>query len=555
MAPAAAAQSCGFDAASTWARLVVPSFSDCFFIFLFVWLFLAGPHGWDALLGDADIGWHLRTGEWILANHAVPSHDLFSFTRAGAPWFAWEWLSDIVFALLFRAASFKGVLLLTGLVIGIYSTIVLRHAFWRGANAMVALPLTLLGVGSSTVHFLARPHVFTLLFMASAMWLVEADRKRATPWLWALIPLSALWVNLHGGFFMFLACSGVVAAGSAVETWLGAGSWRSAQRYALLFAGCAAASVVNPYGIELHKHVLAYLSSDWIRNNIQEFLAPTFRSEGQRQFELVLLLGLLTVAPLLRKRRITEALLILFLAHSSLTSLRHATIFCVVAIPIMAEEISSMWRGIAMNMPRKSLTSMLNTLGADLAKPFRRSSLWPAAMAVAVAMAPIAWPQDFPKALFPTALVSRHAERLQAARVLTTDQWGDYLIFRFYPRERVYIDGRSDFYGEQLGNEYLHVLQLAPDWEKKMAQRRFDAVMLPPSWPLVQMLKSDAKWRIAEDTGAAVLFFRRGAEGDAARASGSPRASLVLKKTRADANENLQSRRSLYTGDRRNERG
>jgi hypothetical protein len=184
----------------------VPSFSDCVFIALFVWLFLAGPHGWDSLLGDADIGWHIRAGEWILDNHTVPTHDLFSFSKPGAPWFAWEWLSDVIFALLFRVSGFKGVVLLAGAVIGIYSTVVLRHTFWRGANAMIALPLVLLGVGSSTVHFLARPHVFTFLFLAVAFWLIEADRRRTTRYLWLLIPLTVLWVNLHGGVFMFLAC-------------------------------------------------------------------------------------------------------------------------------------------------------------------------------------------------------------------------------------------------------------------------------------------------------------------------------------------------------------
>ncbi len=161
-------------------------------------------------------------------NHTVPTHDLFSFSKPGAPWFAWEWLSDVIFALLFRVSGFKGVVLLAGAIIGIYSTIVLRHTFWRGANAMIALPLVLLGVGSSSVHFLARPHVFTFLFLAVAFWLIDADRRRTTRHLWLLIPLTVLWVNLHGGVFMFLACLGLLVLGSAGEVWLSRKSqdWR-----------------------------------------------------------------------------------------------------------------------------------------------------------------------------------------------------------------------------------------------------------------------------------------------------------------------------------------
>ena len=539
-----------FAPTSFWARALTPSFSDCFFIFLFVWLFLAGPQGWNALLADADIGWHIRTGQWILANHAVPTHDLFSFSKAGAPWFAWEWLSDVIFASLFGAAGMKGVLLVTGIVLASYSTIVVRHAFWRGANAMVALPLALLGVGSSTVHFLARPHIFTLLLLASSLWLVELDRRRPTRWIWVLIPLTVVWINLHGGFFMFMACLAVIAIGAAVEAMLGSGSvrearWATVRRYIILLAGCGAASLVNPYGINLHKHIAEYLSSDWIRNNIQEFMAPTFRTEGQRQFEIVLIIGLLVVAPLLRKRRIADALLILFLAHSSLMSVRHATIFCLACVPLIAEEISCQWSALSTRMPRKSILATLHSMGSDLAKPFRRSTAWIPVTLLIVALAPLSWPTDFPKVVFPTDLVNQHAGLLQSSRVLTTDQWADYLIFRFYPRQKVYVDGRSDFYGEQLGNEYLHLLQLAPGWEQTLARRGFDAVLLPPHWPLVQMLKSSPQWRVEADTTTAVLFLRRADSSSVAGVNASPTGSFVLKNTRTEPNENLQQRRSL----------
>lgn len=533
-----------------WGRVLVPSFSDCFFIAMFVWLFLSGAHGWDSLLGDADIGWHIRTGDWILANHRVPTTDLFSFTKSGAPWYAWEWLSDVIFALLFRAAGFKGVVLCAGVIIGVYATIMLRYTFWRGANAMIALPLVLLGVGSSTVHFLARPHVFTFLFLAISLWLIERDRRSHTRYLWLLIPLTVVWVNLHGGFFIFLACLGLLVAGSMVEAWLGAPQWGSVRRYAILFAGCAAASLINPYGISLHTHIASYLQSDWIRNNVQEFQAPTFRTEGQFQFELVLILGLLTVTLLLRQRRITEAFWILFLAHSALTSLRHAPLFCLLAVPLVAGELSSVWNRAAVKLRRSSVLATVHTLGADLALPFQRSGIWIPLTILIVLLAPLPWPSDFPKEIFPAAVVARNSNYLETGRVLTTDQWGDYLIFHYYPRLKVYVDGRSDFYGEPLGKEYLHVLQLSSDWQKIFERRGFDTVLLPPDWPLVQMLKRSSDWRMVEDTGKVTLFVRR----DGVREGHSPTRAFVLKKTRHEANENLQTHRSLYTGDHRDAR-
>jgi len=69
------------------------------------------------LLGDAGIGWHIRTGQEILATHAIPGVDLFSSTMLDKPWFAWEWLYDILVGGLDRAAGLNAGVLFTALVI------------------------------------------------------------------------------------------------------------------------------------------------------------------------------------------------------------------------------------------------------------------------------------------------------------------------------------------------------------------------------------------------------------------------------------------------------
>jgi len=88
---------------SSALRLLVPSVRDVVFIFLF-WSLLAGPLS-NRPLADADIGWHIRTGEQILATHSLPRTDPFSSTMQGQPWFAWEWLYDIALGILHRAGG------------------------------------------------------------------------------------------------------------------------------------------------------------------------------------------------------------------------------------------------------------------------------------------------------------------------------------------------------------------------------------------------------------------------------------------------------------------
>jgi len=179
--------------------LVRPSLSDWLFAALLGWLFLAGS-GWSALLADGDTGWHIRAGDFILNRGRLPSSDPFSFTRMGERWFAWEWLSDVLFAGCHRLAGLKGVVLLAGTVIAGYLTLLTRHMAWRAANALVALAFCLLGAGASGIHYLARPHIFTLLFLTASLWMVDADRRRPQPpWCGCSCRSRRLWVNLHGG--------------------------------------------------------------------------------------------------------------------------------------------------------------------------------------------------------------------------------------------------------------------------------------------------------------------------------------------------------------------
>src|SRR6202158_5957428 len=162
-------------ASAPWSRALVPSFSDCFFIALMAWLFVCGANGWKALLMDGDTGWHIRTGQYIIANHKVPAQDLFSFSKPGATWFAWEWLSDLWFAALYAMGGLKAIVLFAAALISTYATLLVRYAIWRGSNALLAALVTLLTVGSSTIHFLARPHLFTLILAPACLWLIEAD--------------------------------------------------------------------------------------------------------------------------------------------------------------------------------------------------------------------------------------------------------------------------------------------------------------------------------------------------------------------------------------------
>src|SRR6516225_1739261 len=87
---------------------LLPSFAELFPALLLLAVF-GRPTSWQSLLADGDTGWHIRTGDFILAHHRVPWTDLFSFSRPPEPWFAWEWLSDVFFSVLYAHAGLDAV--------------------------------------------------------------------------------------------------------------------------------------------------------------------------------------------------------------------------------------------------------------------------------------------------------------------------------------------------------------------------------------------------------------------------------------------------------------
>jgi hypothetical protein len=124
------------------------------------------------------------------------------------------------------------------------------------------------------------------------------------------------------------------------------------------------------------------------------------------------------------------------------------------------------------------------------------------------------WPQDFPSNKFPVAAVAKCADVIapagvSARRVLTTDQWGDYLIYRLYPRCRVFVDGRSDFYGPGVGRQYLDLLNAAPNWEKTLKANGFNVALLPIEWPLAQLMEGHPDWQLRYRDGQAILLERK----------------------------------------------
>ena len=90
-------------------------------------------------------------------------------------------------------------------------------------------------------------------------------------------------------------------------------------------------------------------------------------------------------------------------------------------------------------------------------------------------------------------------------RIFTDDDWGDYLLYTMYPT-KVYIDGRSDMYGDKFCLNFIEIVEVKYDWEETLAKRRVDTVLLPTTAALAGALKESHNWRVVYDDHLAIIF-------------------------------------------------
>lgn len=493
-------------------RLLSPSLTDFFFIAVIFWLFLVDPSGWERLVTDGDTALHTRTGDYILDHGSVPSSDPFSFTKPGERWFAFQWLTGIVYALLNRWAGLKGIVLLSGAVIALTCTLLVRDMARRGASGLVAMILALAACNAMSIHFHARPHLFTLLFLAAAHHLIARDLERPGWRIWLLGPLMLVWVNMHSGFPVLVATLGLLATGCGLRL-----DWMSARRYAVLAAVCAALTLANPNGLELHRHISRFLDNQWTLQHVNEYQSPVFRSEPMYYFMAILFGGMIAVRGLIARREWHSVLWVLFFGAGSLVSARHVPIFIIVALPPIALELTGLLDGWAARGGRQSTAEVLREIAARTTERLKPMSVWSAGLLAAAALIAGSLPSDLSPRFFPSQLVRRHADAIAGSRIFTTDQWGDYLLWVNYPRQKVFIDGRSDFFQQQIGDEYLRIHDGRQGWREALDRFGVDMVLAPAGAAVDGLLASEPGWEMVEKDKQASLYRRKAGVTAAAR--------------------------------------
>jgi len=525
-------------------RFLLPSVRDIIFIFLF-WSLLAGPLS-NRPLADPDIGWHIRTGELILATHSLPRTDPFSSTMQGQPWFAWEWMYDILLGILHRAYGLNGVVWLCALLVAAIFVLLLSQLLQRGTGLPLAIVLVLLAEAASAIHLYARPHIVSWLF--SLLWFVALERWEQGDgreqgsmrrWiLWFFLASMLLWANLHGGWLFGIALLGIYTLAGFVESvratkndaFAAIRARHRARAMSVAWMASAVATLVNPFGWRLHAHIYRYLSDRYLMNRIDEFRSPDFHGWAERCFAIILMLVLIAFTGHRRKLRLSHLLVVLLAVYAGFYSSRNlpvsSMLLVLIAGPMLWENFVLLadkpgaWQWVRNATARISKFS--ERMGAQ--EMLLRGHLWPV-VSVAFAFAIClqgGWLGSrqliharFDPQKVPVAAVSFLQKEFEGAKsstepVFSTDAWGGYLIYRMYPGRKVVVDDRHDLYGSGRIRQYLILTQAEPGWQTVLEEWRIRTALLPADSTLANLLREVPQdWRVVYEDKVAVVFERR----------------------------------------------
>ena len=292
-------------------------------------------------------------------------------------------------------------------------------------SVYAALAATLASASVVRAFALDRPYHFTWLFLAATLAVLEFRRG-----LWLLPPLFAVWANCHSGYFLGWVVLAAWCADSLAARRRDPALWISSGLSVL-------ASGLNPNGFGVFRTLLDYHSS-YLTSRLLEWARPSLWPPSAFSVLLVSAAAVLLWAR--RRVRIADWLIFAAFAAAALAAQRNAMLVALIA-PIM----------IVAYLPWKWHTRSL----AVVCHPAALAALLVIAIATGIARGSFFQ--------FRTAewKVPRGAADFLALHHVTqpmfnTYEYGGYLIWRLWPGQRTFIDGRA--LSESVFQDYVRIL-------------------------------------------------------------------------------------------------
>jgi hypothetical protein len=372
------------------------------------------------------------------------------------------------------------------------------------------LTLILSAVAIST-QMQFRPQLFTFMLIAVVMMALAIEVYRRDATLWPLIPMFALWANFHGGYIVGLGAMGIAAASMFVQGWFGdVDRIASAWRLALVTLGCAAATILNPFGVGLWTGVAHSVGDPLIRQVIADWVPLPKMMLSLWRNSPAELLG--DVAPLLMFAGFVAAVVMTpNVEDPALVAV--ATIFIGaafyaarnVAIGVIAVAIPLARHASLVLERRAERKSDAQVAGND--EP-------PAALMAICAIALALVGGTFSNNLktwkpMPTGALAFMQQHKLQGNLLPQFEWGSWILWHMGDAFKVYIDPRGELvYTDKQEGDYAKFFYGMEGAEKLLDAYPHDYVLMGVDTKGAALVRKNWHWQVMYQDETAVLFKR-----------------------------------------------
>jgi hypothetical protein len=423
-----------------------------------VFLFLLGRQ-----VSFIDLGYHLRAGMWEWQHHHWLDRDIFTSTFHGKPWLNQNWLAQLILYGVWAFSGYAGVIALNALLFAGGFTLLFRVCLRRVSDVRLASLAALVAVAPAILNSLVRPQAFSWFLLAVVVWLLEGAESHPERCLW-IIPVIALWANLHGGFIVGLLFLAITAG---VALWHGRRHLdKAAQLLLLATGGSFLAALVNPWGWRIYPYVLNVGGNPIVRRFIDEWQPPVLTSVAGGLFfgSLFVVVGALILSSV----RLKSVDLIRLGAGAllGLMAIRNGLWWSMAAAPPLASLLAplraKLARTEASDPPKRAhwIVIAVVVVLLVLASPWARSlsPLIPARERGLVATStPVA-----------AGIYLRH--HTLDGNMFNSQSFGSYFEWAI-PERPTFIDSRIELFSPQLWKDYIALMTTKPGWENIMRQR------------------------------------------------------------------------------------
>jgi hypothetical protein len=444
---------------------------------------------------DPDFWWHLRSGQLILDNGGLLHTDPFTYTVSTHAWTMHEWLTEVLFAALYRWNGLAAIVALLSVVSWLGMLFVFLRARLDRPGPFVLGGGMVLAVIAGYPIWGPRAQMLTFAFACLTLFLAERHLRRGGRLALLLLPMFLVWGNLHSGFLIGLGFIAVITAAEAVAHLLHLEGRAPAERVrslALLLVGSLVVCAINLNGPSIILYPFGTLGSAAQQSLILEWHSPDFHDWSLRIFG-VMLLSLVALIVANRSIRLRDAALVVVTVALSLQSVRHIALFVAASTPvwinqanILVNRLHARRRPAPLPTVGVRLVSWVLLCAAVLAV-YVVSRLLPA---MRTREDSLLYAQDFP-----VCAVRWLAADPLPLRIFNQYGEGGYVAYRLSAHgDRVYIFGDAALMGDALLHSYGDVESVTPRWDSIIRGAGTDVVLFDTNAPLSNVMLHASDW-------------------------------------------------------------